>query len=122
MYKKALIAIIMLAVTMTLTACSGHWSDREYLPDITVQLAEETGEIVIKEWRWGLGSGAEIYYQKDGKQTLLGKTAGGDNGYCPFAAGEYTLTTEGSDLVIRWAFRGNTPETEWKETRFALPV
>ena len=91
--------------------------DREYLPDITVSLEERPGQIVIKEWRFLLGSGAEIYYTDGGKLTLLGSAGGGDDGYCPFAAGEYTLTVEGNVLLVRW----HAVDDVWREKRFSLP-
>ena len=116
---KKLIVLLLLAALVVLPGCS--YDDREFLADISVPLEDGSAEIVIKEWRWLSGSGAEIYYQKDDKLALLGKTTGGDDGYCPFEAGKYTLNVEENELVIRWSFRSSTPEDSWKEDRFALP-
>lgn len=116
---EKMIVLLLLAALIVLPGCS--YDAREFLADISVPLEDGSAEIGIKEWRWLLGSGAEIYYQQDGELTLLGKTTGGDNGYCPFEAGKYTLNVEENELVIRWSFRPSTPEDSWRENRFALP-
>lgn len=79
------------------------------------------GEIVIKEWRFLQGSGAEIYYRQGEQLTQLGNTTGGDDGYCPFADGKYSLSVEGDALRVRWSFRGETQQDTWKEATFSLP-
>lgn len=117
--RKKIIVCLLLAALMLLPGCG---DGKEYLGDITVPLEDTASQIVIKEWRWLMGSGAEIYVQQDGKLTRLGITAGGDDGYCPFASGTYTLKVEDDELVIRWAFRGSEPEEKWRESRFPLPA
>ncbi len=107
--------LIILLLTVVLPGCKS--TEREYLPDISVPLEYGSAEIVIKEWRFLLGSGAEIYYKQGSLMTLLGKTTGGDDGYCPFAAGKYTVALEDNTLLVRWHFSGDT----WKEQRFSLP-
>lgn len=121
--KPKWLILIVLFVLVAIIAVVGicNRDQREFLSEITVPLEGASAQIVIKEWRWLSGSGAEIYYQKDGKQTLIGKTTGGDDGFCPFAAGKYTIKAEENELVIRWAFRGSTPEDKWRENRFPLP-
>ena len=116
---KKMTALLLLAVLALLPCCS--CDDREFLADIFVPLEDTSAEIVIKEWRWLSGSGAEIYYQKSDELTLLGKTTGGDDGYCPFAAGNFSIDVEKSELVVRWSFRATDPENSWREERFALP-
>ena len=91
--------------------------DREYMPEIVVPLEDSSGEIVIKEWRFLLGSGAEIYYKEGRKLALLGTTTGGDDGYCPFMAGEYTLSVEENMLRVRW----HAVDDVWREKTFPLP-
>lgn len=113
--SKKLIVPLLLAVLILLPGC--NYDDREFLPDITVPIEYSSAEIVIKEWRYLLGSGAEIYYQSGGEQVLLGTTTGGDDGYCPFSAGKYTIALEDNALLIRWHFGGDV----WKETQFSLP-
>lgn len=117
--RKRVIALLLVATLVLLPGCSHD--EKEFLADVTVPLENSSAEIVIKEWRWLLGSGAEIYYQKNDTLTLLGETTGGDNGYCPFAAGKFTLNEEGNELVVRWSFRGTDPEDAWRENRFAIP-
>lgn len=121
--KKWLLGI--LAVVLVLAVAFGvMWHildeampDREYLADITVSLEDRPGQIVIKEWRFLLGSGAEIYYKRGSELTLLGITSGGDDGYCPFAAGKYTLSVEENMLHIRW----HATNDVWREQKFPLP-
>lgn len=116
---KKLLMLFLSVLLIVLAGC--NYDEREFLADISVPFEDTSAEIVIKEWRWLSGSGAEIYYQKDGKLILLGKTTGGDDGYCPFEAGKFTLNVEGSELVVRWSFRGSDPEDLWREKRFVLP-
>ena len=44
--------------------CGCGQSEREYNVDIVYQLQDGTGVIIIKEWRFLLGSGAEIYFKQ----------------------------------------------------------
>lgn len=120
--RKRLVTLslaVCFAVCVVFTGC--HQDEREFLADISVPLEDTAAEIVIKEWQYLLGSGAEIYYREDDKLTLLGKTTGGDDGYCPFQAGKFKLDIEGNELTVRWGFRGSDPEELWKEKRFTIP-
>ena len=117
-FRKLILPLLLIAVMFSGCNCD----EREYLADIVLPLEKSPGEIVIKEWRWLLGSGAEVYYRLNGKQTLLGTTTGGDDGYCPFADGKYIVTLDGEELLIRWRFEGDGLEEDiWKEERFTLP-
>lgn len=116
---KKMTALLLLAAFFFLPGCS--YDDREFFADISIPLQEYSAEIVIREWRWLLGSGAELYYQKNGKLTLLGTTTGGDDGYCPFKAGEFAVNVEENELIVRWSFRADDSEASWREKRFALP-
>jgi len=116
--------ILLTVVLAVIVGCGVLWCflnaaapDREYLSDVAVPLADGSGEIVIREWRFLLGSGAEIYYIQNGKLTLLGTTTGGDDGYCPFADGKYTLAVQADTLLIRWYFGNDI----WEEAHFSLP-
>lgn len=112
--SKSFIVILLLAAIL-LSGCKS--TGREYFADISVPLEHGSAEIVIKEWQFLLGSGAEIYYKQGDDLTLLGTTTGGDDGYCPFAAGKYTVALEDNALLIRWHFGGDV----WKEAQFSLP-
>ena len=112
--QKTFIAIVLLTV-LALSGCKSK--GREYLADISVTPEGSSAQIIIKEWRFLLGSGAEIYYKQGTELTLLGKTSGGDDGYCPFSEGNYTVAIEDNQLLVRWHFR----EDIWKESRFSLP-
>lgn len=114
-----LIGVVVLAAGLGATWCvlDAAMPDREYLPDLVIPLEGRTGQIVIKEWRFLLASGAEIYYEDGGKLTLLGSAGGGDDGYCPFAAGKYTLSLEENVLLIRW----HAMDDVWREKRLPLP-
>ena len=118
MKHSALILLLLFAILIALPGCD--IDEREFLPDIVVPLEDHPGQIVIKEWRWLLGSGAEIYYQLDGKVTFLGSIAGGDDGYCAFADGKYSLQTEADTLTVRWVFQSDAGDI-WREKQFTLP-
>lgn len=79
--KLFTVIVVCLLLLLFLSSCG---FDREYNEDIVIQSAEHDAEIVIKEWSFLLGSGAEIYFRVGTKETLLGKLQGGDNGFCPF--------------------------------------
>ena len=111
--KKVFMMLLLAAALL----CGCGSMEREYLADLIVPLDNGNEKIVIKEWRWLQGSGAEVYYQAADEQILLGTTTGGDDGYCPFADGKYTVVVENKELLISWCFKGDI----WKEKRFEIP-
>ncbi len=111
--------IVMSIIVVFLTSCMNE--QKQYFDDITVQLTGREGEIIIKEWSYLLGSGADIYYREEGETTYLGKTTGGDDGYCPFNDGQYELKLEGDTIQLRWQYRGNGNDKTLVEKEFVLP-
>lgn len=104
-----------------LTGCASD--EREFLEDVVVTLEDSSEKIIIKEWRFLLGSGAEVYYQKDSSEpVLLGKTTGGDDGFCPFNEGLYELTQDGNSVTIKWSFNPSDSKDKWRSKTFNLPV
>ena len=98
--RSALIAIVScLIIVFTFSGCD---SGRDYLDDLCIPLETHEGEIIIREWTFFLGSGAEIYYKVDGKEIMLGQLPGGDDGFCPFKAGLYSVTVDGNKFTIQW--------------------
>jgi len=113
--KKIFIITLLLGLLLATVGCSS--TEREYLADISIPLENSSAEIVIKEWRYLMGSGAEIYFKEGSELTLLGKTTGADDGYCPFAEGQYTIALEENTLLVRWHFGSDI----WKEAHFPVP-
>ena len=111
-----LTAILMLSI---LSGCG--YTGRDYKDDICILLEDRDAVIIVREWSFLLGSGAEIYYEKNGKTTQLGQTSGGDDGYCPIEDGKWSYSIEGNTLIIKWAFRGSDEKENWKEQVFTLP-
>ena len=96
----------------------GRFFEREYLEDLYIPLQDESEKLIIKEWGWLMGSGEDVYYQKDDdKPIYLGDLTGGDDGYCPFADGKYEIIQDGRSVTIKWSFRGDL----WKDMTFELP-
>lgn len=96
---------------------------REYYDDIHIQLETHQAEIIIKEWSFLLGSGAEVYYKDDDKEILLGKLLGGDDGFCPFKEGLYQLTQDDGTVTIKWCFNpSDKDQTNWRSETFDLPL
>ena len=118
--KKIIAMLLFLALMASITGCTTL--DRDYLDDIVIELDEQDAEIIIREWQFLLGSGAEIYYRKNGKMEMLGQTSGGDDGYCPFADGRYAVTLDGSTLLVRWYFNTVNGEEIWREQTITLPT
>lgn len=96
-----------------ISAINDFWS-REYKEDISFYLETQQAEIVIREWTFLTGSGAEVYYRKDGKEVMMGQLSGGDDGFCPFEAGLYSINVDGDKLIIEWSYfpRGNYDKKE----------
>ena len=119
MSSKKVFAVIV----CVLFIFSGCMMEREYKEDLIVELDGSTEKLIIKEWSFLLGSGAEVYYQReDQKPVFLGKTSGADDGFCPFAAGKYEITRNGNAVTLKWYFN-TTPdyETIWHSETFELP-
>jgi len=61
--KKYLKFILIICIPiLVLTSCKGGLWDRDYRDNLTVEIPDSEINLVIKEWSWGLGRGAEIYY------------------------------------------------------------
>ena len=94
------IAVCCMMILLTFSGCSLRY----YNKDICIPLEDRLGKIVIKEWSFLLGSGAEIYYRVGLIELELGRVTGGDDGYCPFEAGQYAVTVNGNEVTIEWNF------------------
>lgn len=92
-------------------------SGREYQEDLILELGAEE-KLIIKEWSFLLGSGADVYYQRGSqKPVLLGKTGGADDGACPFSLGQYEITRDGNAVTVKWRFDADV----WRSETFLLP-
>ena len=113
--------IIVLCFCLLLCGCAA--SGREYKDDITFQLHNKDDVLIIKEWTYLLGSGADIYYKHgDDAPVYLGKTSGGDNGFCPFSEGMYEITQDADTVNISWRFKpSDIDRAQWKTESFDLP-
>ncbi len=109
--------ILLVGLVLLFAGCQP--SEREYHPDITLQLEKRDAELVVREWRYLMGSGADIYFRRAGEMVLLGSTTGGDDGYCPFAHGKYSVVENGDTVTVKWLFQ--SASDTWKEIEFALP-
>ena len=111
----ALVGIFVLAILVLFSGCS---SGREYKDDIVVELTDREGTLVIREWSFLLGSGAEVYYDYGWRSIRLGQTSGADDGYCPFEAGRYRVTQKEDAVELSW--RSNSAGV-WRSASFDLP-
>jgi hypothetical protein len=112
---------LILAFVFLMAACSNPLGEKEYMDDIYINIPDSEDKILIKEWRYLLGSGEEVYYVLSGgeKKQLLGNLTGGDDGYCPFADGKYKVTFEDGKVNFSWSFTGSDEYT--RSDSFALP-
>lgn len=120
--KKTLIAVLgCLVVLLAFCGCDSEGDfEREYYDDIYITLQDESEKLIIKEWSFLLGSGSEVYYQKsDDDPILLGKTTGGNDGFCPFKEGLYEITQDGRSVTVKWCF--NPSMSIWRSETFELP-
>ena len=116
-------SIAVVCCMIVLLILGGCGTGREYYDDIHISLQESSEKIIIKEWSFLQGSGAEVYYQKnDSNLVLLGKTTGGDDGFCPFKEGLYEIIQTGNSVTVKWCFDpSNKDKSNWKYETFELP-
>jgi len=119
-YTSLLMAVIMCFSLLIFVGCG---LEREYYDDILFPLQDTSEKLIIKEWSFLLGSGGEVYYQKnDHKPILLGNTTGGDDGFCPFRKGLYEITQDGRTLTVKWCFNpSDNDKSHWRSETFELP-
>lgn len=117
--RRFLLFLLICSLLLLTTGCQK--SNREYLDDIIISLEDDSGELIIREWRFLHGSGAEVYYRCNEKTTLLGRCSGADDGYCPFRAGLYRISQDGRNVTVRWYFDTVNNEQIWREKVFQLP-
>lgn len=117
------ITIVVLGCLLVLLALCGCDSEREYHDDIYITLQDASEKLIIKEWSFLLGSGFEVYYQRDDiEPILLGKATGGDDGFCPFKNGLYEITQDGYYVTVKWCFDPlDNNKSNWKNQTFELP-
>ena len=115
------IAAVLLAIGL-LSSCSEPLGEREYLDDLYVSIPDTEHQLLIKEWRYLLGSGAEVYFVEDSdiKPVHLGNISGGDDGYCPFENGKYNITYNEGVVTLSWSFDGS--DNYSKSESFTLPI
>ncbi|MBQ9161714.1 MAG: hypothetical protein IJX74_00420 [Clostridia bacterium] len=117
--------IVFLAVIFSfvflLCACSDPLGEKEYMEDIYINIPDSRDKILIKEWRYLLGSGEDVYFVSSGtgEKQLLGRLTGGDDGYCPFADGKYKVSFAAGEVEFFWSFNGGEEYTKSKS--FVLP-
>lgn len=118
-------ALCFLAVLLAAGLCGcGPFPEREYREDLVVPLEEGPDAVVIKEWSFLLGSGADVYYRKGEEDpVLLGTTSGADDGFCPFENGLYEITKEGNTVRVSWCFDPGHGEDRsfWRSKTFDIP-
>ncbi len=117
--KKYICFSLFLILCLLLIGC--QTMDREYLPDLTIDMETRDAQLVIREWSFLLGSGAEVYYRENGKYLHLGNCTGADDGYTPFAGGLYEIIEYSNAIHIRWFFTSGQDGQIWHEKTFSLP-
>jgi len=123
--RISILAAILLTVSLLLAgswACDDSFS-REYPDDLYIDIPDTESQLLIKEWRFLLGSGAEVCYipSAGAKAQFLGKTTGGDDGYCPFHDGKYSISYSEGVVTLSWAFQGSEDAYNRSES-FPLPL
>ncbi len=121
--KKRMVAVCMLLILVWTGGCTAGL-ERDYLEDICIPVESRQAEVLIREWTFLQGSGSEVYYRQNGKEVLLGQLMGGDDGFCPFRAGQYKVAVDDSSVTIEWCiYPGATgaPEEKWEKKVFVFP-
>lgn len=116
---KIRMVLSVICLCLLLSALCGCSSSREYKDDIVIELTDREGVLIIREWSFLMGSGAEVYYDYGWRSPiLLGQTSGADDGYCPFEAGRYRVTQKEDAVELSW--RSNSAGV-WRSQTFDLP-
>lgn len=120
--KRLILLCLVMTAVLCLVGCGD--SGREYHPDVTVALQDPSEKLIIKEWCFLSGSGADIYYQKDDSPpVLLGKTTGADDGFCPFKQGLFEVEQNRSAVTVKWCFDpSDNNKDNWRTKVFELPL
>lgn len=91
---------------------------KDYKNPLCVEISDIDKTVVVEEWQWLLGSGADIYIKDGWRKMYLGDAGGGDDGYCPFEDGKYEISYQEKDntITVRWF-----NSFDWEERVFELP-
>lgn len=77
--------------------------NRMYNPDIIISAPDGRHELVVCEWGFGMGGGAEIYIREPGqdrwKMQFIGEIST-DDGYSSFSRGDYDVKWENDKVTI----------------------
>ena len=116
-----LMSLLLVSMLLMFTSCGNPLGEREYLEDIYIDIPDTDCRLLIKEWRYLLGSGEDVYFVSPSEKEprLLGKLTGGDDGYCPFNDGKYNVSFAGDRVTFSWSFNGS--DTYSKTESFTLP-
>jgi len=119
--NKLITLLCLFSITLA-CFCGCSTLEREYNEDIVYELQNGTGFIIIKEWKFLMGSGAEIYHKQGNEApVLLGETTGADDGFCPFEEGVYEITQDESSICVSWCFDpSNKDRSCWRSQSFDL--
>ncbi len=118
--KTSSLILLVCCLVMSLVFC-GCDNGREYYEDICIKSETSHWEIIIKEWSFLLGSGAEVYCKNNNDEILLGQLAGGDDGFCPFKEGLYSVSFDSNKVTIKWCVFPSEQEKPWNTKTFTLP-
>jgi len=109
--KSKIILIICTIIVLCLILAFGRYYylvslvlSRRYEPDIIISSPDGRYDLVVREWSYGMGGGAEIYIRKRGqdnswKEQRIGSTKT-DDGYNSFARGNYYVEWESDKVTI----------------------
>ena len=119
-HEKLTVIILFLAVLLLLSSCAHTVGEKEYLDDLYIDIPDTQYQLLIKEWRYLLGSGAEVYFvPSSGEQPqFLGNLTGGDDGFCPFQNGKYHMSYTEGVVCLSWSSDGS--DVYSKNKSFAL--
>lgn len=120
--RKIFILTIILVACILLPSCFNPVGEREYFDDLYINIPDTDYQILIKEWGYLLGSGAEVYFVENTniKPVHLGNISGGDDGYCPFKNGKYDIIYNEGVITLSWSFDGSDNYSQSES--FTLPI
>lgn len=114
---------ITLVICALLCSCSNPLGERTYREDLYINIPDTDYQLLIKEWSYLLGSGSEVYFVDPSKKkpVHLENIPGGDDGYCPFNDGNYSISYSNGTVTLYWSMHGSIKE-HTRNASFDLPI
>ncbi len=119
------IVLIFVVYFIMLDYALSSWSEKDYLPPITINVPDSDVVLVVKEWRkFPSSCGSDIYVLQDGKERYLAHIKGGYDAHNYFKSGTYNVIDngDGSITVQVWQYNQHHEKVNITERDYTIPM